>query len=87
MTLRGRILVFGDHVDTDAIIPARYLNVSTPEELAEHCMEDWDASFVGQVQAGDVMAVAAGHCHRAARTLGGRRDAGNDAAQGPKLGR
>jgi 3-isopropylmalate/(R)-2-methylmalate dehydratase small subunit len=53
--LEGRVWKYGDNVDTDAIIPARYLNVSTPEELAEHCMEDWDADFASQVQAGDVM--------------------------------
>ena len=53
--LRGRVWKYGDNVDTDAIVPARYLNVSTPEELAVHCMEDVDASFVGQVQAGDIM--------------------------------
>ena len=50
--LRGRVWKYGDNVDTDAIIPARYLNVSTPEELAAHCMEDVDATFVGQVQVG-----------------------------------
>jgi len=53
--LRGRVWKYGDNIYTDAIIPARYLNVSTPEELAEHCMEDWDAGFAGQVRAGDVM--------------------------------
>jgi 3-isopropylmalate/(R)-2-methylmalate dehydratase small subunit len=53
--LRGRVWKYGDNVDTDAIVPARYLNVSTPEELAVHCMEDVDASFAGQVQAGDIM--------------------------------
>jgi 3-isopropylmalate/(R)-2-methylmalate dehydratase small subunit len=53
--LKGRVWKYGDNVDTDAIIPARYLNVSTAKELAEHCMEDWDADFAGQVQVGDVM--------------------------------
>jgi 3-isopropylmalate/(R)-2-methylmalate dehydratase small subunit len=53
--LRGRVWKYGDNVDTDAIVPARYLNVSTPEELAEHCMEDVDSTFVGGVQAGDIM--------------------------------
>ena len=55
MKLEGKVWKYGDNVDTDAIIPARYLNVSTPEELAEHCMEDIDTSFVGSVQAGDVI--------------------------------
>jgi len=53
--LRGRAWKYGDNVDTDAIIPARYLNVSTPEALAEHCMEDIDAGFVEKVQAGDMV--------------------------------
>ena len=53
--LKGRVWKYGDNVDTDAIIPARYLNVSTPEELAEHTMEDVDATFVGRVQPGDIM--------------------------------
>jgi 3-isopropylmalate dehydratase small subunit len=53
--LRGRVWKYGDNIDTDAIVPARYLNVSTPEELAAHCMEDLDASFVGQVKAGDIV--------------------------------
>jgi len=53
--LRGRAWKYGDNVDTDAIIPARYLNVSTPEALAEHCMEDIDAGFVEKVQAGDMI--------------------------------
>ncbi len=55
MTLKGTVWKYGDNVDTDVIIPARYLNVSTPEELARHCMEDLDATFVGAVQAGDVI--------------------------------
>ena len=44
-----------DHVNTDEIIPARYLNVSQPEELAKHCMEDIDTQFVGKVQPGDII--------------------------------
>jgi 3-isopropylmalate/(R)-2-methylmalate dehydratase small subunit len=53
--LRGRVWKYGDNVDTDVIIPARYLNVSAPEELARHCMEDIDPSFAGAVQPGDVI--------------------------------
>jgi 3-isopropylmalate dehydratase small subunit len=53
--LRGRVWKYGDNIDTDAIVPARYLNVSTPEELAAHCMEDLDASFAGQVRKGDIV--------------------------------
>ena len=55
MELAGKVWKYGDNVDTDAIIPARYLNVSTPEELAEHCMEDIDTSFAGAVQPGDIV--------------------------------
>jgi 3-isopropylmalate/(R)-2-methylmalate dehydratase small subunit len=55
MKLVGKVWKYGDNVDTDAIIPARYLNMSLPEELAEHCMEDIDASFVGSVQKGDII--------------------------------
>ena len=57
--LKGRVWKYGSNVDTDAIIPARYLNVSTPEELAAHCMEDLDAGFAGAVQAGDVVVAEA----------------------------
>jgi 3-isopropylmalate dehydratase small subunit len=53
--LRGRVWKYGDHVDTDAIIPARYLNVSTAEALAPHCMEDIDPGFAARVQPGDVI--------------------------------
>ena len=52
---RGRVWKYGDHVDTDVIIPARYLSTSEPAELAKHCMEDIDDSFRNQVQAGDIM--------------------------------
>lgn len=53
--IRGKVWKFGDHVDTDVIIPARYLNAPEPSELAKHCMEDIDASFAGTVQSGDIM--------------------------------
>jgi 3-isopropylmalate/(R)-2-methylmalate dehydratase small subunit len=55
MELTGRVWKYGDNVDTDAIIPARYLNMSTAGELAAHCMEDLDESFAARVQAGDVI--------------------------------
>lgn len=53
--LRGRVWKYGDDVDTDIIIPARYLNVSTPQELALHCMEDIDPSFASTVQPGEMI--------------------------------
>ena len=55
MILEGKVWRYGDNVDTDVIIPARYLNTSEPMELAKHCMEDIDTSFVGAVKAGDIM--------------------------------
>ncbi|HOX13992.1 MAG TPA: 3-isopropylmalate dehydratase small subunit [Spirochaetia bacterium] len=55
MTAAGRAFKYGDNVDTDAIIPARYLNTSDPAELAAHCMEDLDPSFAGAVRPGDVL--------------------------------
>ncbi len=55
MTIRGRAWKYGDNVDTDAIIPARYLNMSTEAELAPHCMEDIDPSFAKRVQRGDIL--------------------------------
>ena len=51
----GRVLKYGDNVDTDVIIPARYLNSSDPKELATHCMEDIDAEFVNKVKVGDII--------------------------------
>ncbi len=52
---KGRVYTFGDNIDTDVIIPARYLNSSDPAELATHCMEDIDTSFAGKVQKGDII--------------------------------
>lgn len=55
MILRGRVWKYGANVDTDAIIPARYLNVSDPDQLAAHCMEDIDATFAAGVAKGDIV--------------------------------
>ena len=55
MKFSGTAHVYGRDVDTDVIIPARYLNTSDPAELAKHCMEDLDAGFVAKVQAGDIL--------------------------------
>ena len=55
MKATGRVFKYGDNVDTDVIIPARYLNSSDPAELATHCMEDIDKDFVNQVQKGDII--------------------------------
>ena len=51
----GNVFKYGDNVDTDVIIPARYLNSSDPKELATHCMEDIDKDFVKNVKAGDII--------------------------------
>lgn len=55
MNAQGKVLKYGDNIDTDVIIPARYLNTSLPEELAKHCMEDIDTEFVNKVNSGDIM--------------------------------
>ena len=55
MQAKGRVFKYGDNVDTDVIIPARYLNSSDPAELATHCMEDIDKDFVKKVKPGDIM--------------------------------
>ncbi|MGI6537475.1 MAG: 3-isopropylmalate dehydratase small subunit [Caldicoprobacterales bacterium] len=53
--MKGRVIKYGDNVDTDVIIPARYLNSSDPAELAKHCMEDLDKTFTERVREGDIM--------------------------------
>ena len=55
MNAKGTVHKFGDNVDTDVIIPARYLNTASHKELAAHCMEDIDADFVNKVKEGDIM--------------------------------
>ena len=55
MKYTGSVIKYGDNVDTDVIIPARYLNTSVPSELAAHCMEDLDKTFVSRVKAGDII--------------------------------
>ncbi len=55
MIFKGKIWKFGDNIDTDAIIPARYLNTSDPGELARHCMEDADPDFVSKMKPGDII--------------------------------
>ena len=52
---RGTVFKYGDNVDTDVIIPARYLNNTDPKDLARHCMEDIDKDFVNKVQEGDII--------------------------------
>jgi 3-isopropylmalate/(R)-2-methylmalate dehydratase small subunit len=53
--LKGKVHKYGANVDTDAIIPARYLNVSEAAELAQHCMEDIDVDFVKRIKPGDII--------------------------------
>ncbi len=55
MKAQGKVFKYGDNVDTDVIIPARYLNSSDPAELAQHCMEDIDREFVKKVKKGDLI--------------------------------
>lgn len=59
MKLKGRVFKFGDNVNTDEIIPARYLNTIDPEVLSQHCMEDADPEFVKKVEKGDIIAAGA----------------------------
>ena len=58
MKLEGTVFKYGDNVDTDVIIPARYLNSSDPKELASHCMEDIDKEFISKVKSGDIIVAA-----------------------------
>ena len=55
MQAKGSVFKYGDNVDTDVIIPARYLAIADPKELAEHCMEDIDQDFVRKVHPGDII--------------------------------
>ena len=55
MKFTGKVIKYGDNVDTDVIIPARYLNTSDHAELASHCMEDLDKDFTKKVENGDIM--------------------------------
>jgi len=55
MIFTGKVWKFGDNIDTDAIIPARYLTTSDPAELAKHCMEDADPDFVAKMKPGDII--------------------------------
>ena len=59
MNAHGIVHKYGDHVDTDVIIPARYLNTQSHQELAAHCMEDIDKEFIHKVHPGDIMAAGA----------------------------
>ena len=59
MNAHGFVHKYGDHVDTDVIIPARYLNTQSHQELAAHCMEDSDKEFIHKVRPGDIMAAGA----------------------------
>ena len=58
MKANGKVFKYGDNVDTDVIIPARYLNSSDPAELATHCMEDIDKDFIKNVNKGDIIVAA-----------------------------
>ena len=59
MPFKGKVFKYGDNVDTDAIIPARYLNIHEPQELAAYCMEDIDVDFVRDVKNGDIIVAGA----------------------------
>ena len=65
--IKGTVFKYGDNVDTDVIIPARYLNSPSPEELARHCMEDIDPEFVNKMHPGDITPLASTRRWRYAR--------------------
>ena len=72
MKAEGKVFKFGSNVDTDVIIPARYLNVPDPHELAKHCMEDIDKEFVNKVSEGDIIVAdknfgCGSDCHKSGR--------------------
>ena len=68
MNAKGKVFKYGDNVDTDVIIPARYLNIADPKELSTHAMEDIDADFVKNMHPGDIVEIPANvkHWHGAA---------------------
>lgn len=55
MKVKGTVFKYGDNIDTDAIIPAKYLNTSDPNELAKHCLEEIDPAFIKNVKQGDII--------------------------------
>ncbi len=62
MIIKGKVWKFKDNIDTDVIIPARYLNTSDPKELALHCMEDYDSEFVKKMDKGDIIVAGKNFC-------------------------
>ena len=81
MKFKGTVIKYGDNVDTDVIIPARYLNTIDKKELASHCMEDLDTTFTQRVKPGDIMVAGENFgcgssrersdCHQGKRHLSG----------------
>ena len=65
----GKVHKYGDNVDTDVIIPARYLNTPDMQELAQHCMEDTDVDFAKNVQKGDIMVATSAAVHQESMRL------------------